>query len=95
MVPDLATGIAFDVTFLGWLMASMGITLVGALVFLLVRLTRGRHEFWVVACPVDGGRALVRLHIAPEGHRDEVVGCSRLEAGTVLACDQACLRMAA
>ena len=77
-------------------MLAVGAILVaGVFAFLLVRLTRERREFWVVRCPEDGRRVLVRFHRAPEGHYDEVVDCSYLGIGVAPTCSRGCLPKAA
>ena len=93
-IPDLAAGV-FALAHLVELMAVATIFVASVFVFLLVRLTRERHEFWVVRCPADGLRAVVRLHVADDGSLDDVTACSRLGPGVTPRCDRGCLPKAA
>jgi hypothetical protein len=93
VIPDLTLTQMVDPGFVMTVMALMIIFTAGVFVFLLVRHTRDRHEFWVVRCPADGRQALVRVHLAPDGEYD-VRSCSRF--GTdIVTCDRPCMREAA
>jgi len=79
---------------IGWFVLG-AIVVFGGFAFLLVRMTRGRREAWVVHCPSMRTRAVVVVHRREDGVADRVVYCSRWSIGRDTTCDRACLRRAA